>query len=372
LRIVHCFRSPVGGIFRHVRDLCEAQVAAGHEVGIVCDSTTGGAFEDQLFAEIGAKLSLGVTRTPMQRHVGPGDIGAAWRTLQIIRRMNPEVLHGHGAKGGAYARLFGTALRMSGRTVARFYSPHGGSLHYDANTRTGRFFFGLEAMMERFTDHIFFVSRYEQDAYERKVGAPRVPTSLIYNGLRSSEFEPVVDVPDAADFLYVGMMRDLKGPDLFIAALKETERRAGRALRAVMVGDGDDLPKYIAQAKALGFGGRITFHPAMPAREAFALGRVMVVPSRAEAMPYIVLEALAAGKLLVATAVGGIPEIFGENTPVLVFPSVASLAEKMTAALQDETAYRRLMPADREVRARFGADVMADRIEAVYRETLRG
>ena len=49
LRIVHCFRSPVGGIFRHVRDLTEAQVAAGHLVGIVCDSTTGGDFEERLF-----------------------------------------------------------------------------------------------------------------------------------------------------------------------------------------------------------------------------------------------------------------------------------------------------------------------------------
>ncbi|MCC6203462.1 MAG: glycosyltransferase family 1 protein, partial [Hyphomicrobiales bacterium] len=48
LRIVHCFRSPVGGIFRHVRDLTEAQVAAGHQIGIVCDSTTGGAYEEQL------------------------------------------------------------------------------------------------------------------------------------------------------------------------------------------------------------------------------------------------------------------------------------------------------------------------------------
>ena len=46
LRIVHCFRSPVGGIFRHVRDLTDAQIAAGHEVGIICDSTTGGDYED--------------------------------------------------------------------------------------------------------------------------------------------------------------------------------------------------------------------------------------------------------------------------------------------------------------------------------------
>ena len=85
MRIVHCFRSPVGGIFRHVRDLVDAQVAAGHEVGIVCDSSTGGAYEEQLFDGVKAKLSLGLHRVAMQRHIGPGDIIAAWRTFRIIK-----------------------------------------------------------------------------------------------------------------------------------------------------------------------------------------------------------------------------------------------------------------------------------------------
>ena len=62
LRIVHLFRSPVGGIFRHVRDLVEAQHAAGHLVGIVCDSSTGGEYEDRLFDTIRPKLALGLQR----------------------------------------------------------------------------------------------------------------------------------------------------------------------------------------------------------------------------------------------------------------------------------------------------------------------
>ena len=150
LRIVHCFRSPVGGIFRHVRDLAQAQVAAGHAVGIVCDSTTGGEFEERLFDEMKEILALGVWRTPMQRHVGPGDIAAAWRTYRIIKELKPDVLHGHGAKGGVYARMFGSLLRVSRSRVARLYSPHGGSLHYDEGTLTGKLFFGLERLMERF------------------------------------------------------------------------------------------------------------------------------------------------------------------------------------------------------------------------------
>ncbi|MBL8581043.1 MAG: glycosyltransferase family 4 protein [Rhizobiaceae bacterium] len=370
MRIVHCFRSPVGGIFRHVRDLTEAQVAAGHSVGIICDSTTGGDFEEQLFAALQPKLALGVRRTPLQRHIGPGDLAAAWRSYRIINELRPDVLHGHGAKGGVYSRLFGSLLRVSRSRVARLYSPHGGSLHYDENTRTGRVFFGLERLMEHFTDHILFVSEYERQTFRRKIGEPKPPNSLVYNGLRPSEFEPVHPGPDAVDLLYIGMMRDLKGPDLFIDAMALAEREMAMPLKAVMVGAGDDLPRYQEQVRRLGLQDRVTFLKPMPARDAFGLARLIVVPSRAEAMPYIVLEALAAGMPMIATAVGGIPEIFGEGSRALVEPEASSIAGRMVEALRDPVAFRTEMPSEAYLRQRFGVDVMAARIQEAYLESL--
>lgn len=366
LRIVHCFRSPVGGIFRHVRDLTEAQVAAGHSVGIVCDSTTGGEFEERLFEGMRHLLALGVQRTPMQRHVGPGDIASAWRSYRIIKELKPDVIHGHGAKGGTYARLFGSLLRVSRSRVARLYSPHGGSLHYDETTRTGKLFFTLERNMARFTDCLLFVSDYERQAYCRKVGEPPILNALVYNGLRPAEFEPVPDDPDAADLLYIGMMRDLKGPDIFIDALAKAETALARPVGAVMVGDGDDLPSYKERVERLGLSERVRFLPPMPARQAFAKARLVVVPSRAEAMPYIVLETLAAGKPMIASAVGGIPEIFGAASAALVEPNPDSVGDKMHEALADLAAYRRQMPDLAALKARFGADVMAAEIEKAY------
>src|SRR6185436_11835157 len=99
LRIVHCFRSPVGGLFRHVRDLAEAQQAAGHEVGMVADSNTGGPFEEAIFARVAPTLALGLTRLPMNRHIAPSDAITTWRLVRQVRALNPDVLHGHGAKG---------------------------------------------------------------------------------------------------------------------------------------------------------------------------------------------------------------------------------------------------------------------------------
>jgi glycosyltransferase involved in cell wall biosynthesis len=367
LRIVHCFRSPVGGIFRHVRDLVDAQVAAGHQVGIVCDSTTGGAFEETLFKAVESRLSLGLTRVAMQRHIGPGDLLAAWRTFKVIKGLRPDVLHGHGAKGGVYARVFGSLLRVFRSRVARLYSSHGGSLHYDEDTLTGKVFFRIESLLERMTDHLLFVSRYELTTYARKVHAPRVPFSVIYNGLQSNEFEPSVLNPGAADFLFIGMMRDLKGPDIFIDAFARACDLTGQKLAAVMIGDGEDRQKYLAQTQALGLSEQIAFHMPMPARDAFPMARAIVVPSRAEAMPYIVLEALAAGKPMIASAVGGIPEIFGAGSYALIRPDAGELAAKMAAFVSDASRLQSAMPKVSDMKAKFGADVMAREIEARYR-----
>lgn len=372
LRIVHCFRSPVGGIFRHVRDLAHAQAAAGHLVGIVCDSSTGGDYEDRLFDQISGTLALGIHRTPMQRHVGPGDIAAAYRTYRLIKQLQPDILHGHGAKGGVYSRLFGSLLRVSRSRVARLYSPHGGSLHYDGGTLMGKAIFAAERVMDRCTDHLFFVSGYEERVFSQNVGKPRAPYSIVYNGLGESEFIAVPPAPDAADFLYIGMMRDLKGPDIFIDAIARAEQALGRTLSAMMVGDGDDLPRYQDQIARLGLGDRFTFHPPMPARQAFALARAIVVPSRAEAMPYIVLEALGAGMPMIATSVGGIPEIFPKDSPALSRPDPGEIAERMAKLLADPPAWRALMPTTAELKAKFGVEVMARSIEREYFRVLEG
>lgn len=367
LRIIHCFRSPVGGIFRHVRDLINIHSAQGHEIGIFCDSLTGGAHEERLFEEIKPKLALGLTRIPMRRTITPGDLTAFYRSYKHFKDLQPDVLHSHGAKGGAYARIIGSVLRVSGSRVARLYCPHGGSIHYDANSMKGKLFFTLERTMERLTDCLIFVSDYEQQGYRKKIGIPRCPTRLVYNGLGEAEFEPVAASKGAADFLYIGMMRDLKGPDVFLRALARL-KASGRKVTAHFVGDGPDQARYQTMIGDLGLDENVTVHDAMPARQAFALARTVVVPSRAESMPYIVLEAIAAQKPVICTDVGGIPEIFAGESGRLVEPgSDAALAEAMMAALDDrnQTALAKKMRG--ALRERFSVEVMARDVMEAYR-----
>jgi glycosyltransferase involved in cell wall biosynthesis len=107
----------------------------------------------------------------------------------------------------------------------------------------------------------------------------------------------------------------------------------------------------------------------LPARTAFARGKLMIVPSRAESLPYVVLEAAAAGLPLIATGVGGIAEIFGPDSGVLVPPgNPAALAEAIGRALR-EPAEAAVLATRLQVRVHenFSIDAMTDAVLAAYR-----
>jgi glycosyltransferase involved in cell wall biosynthesis len=116
----------------------------------------------------------------------------------------------------------------------------------------------------------------------------------------------------------------------------------------------------------------ILFAGVKPAREAFTLGRILVVPSRAESLPYIVLEAAAAGLPLIATRAGGIPEIFGPQAAELVTPGdPAALAQAIAAAFKNPDAKRQAAQRlQTRIREHFSVDAMTNTILAAYKETL--
>jgi glycosyltransferase involved in cell wall biosynthesis len=371
LRIVHVARAPVGGVFRHISDLATAQAAAGHAVGLVCDSTTGGAFEAAAISALSSRLALGAFRLPMRRGVSPTDLDTVRKLLSHISDLSPDVIHGHGAKGGVYGRLIGSWLGRK-RPVARIYAPHGGSLHYDANSCEGRFYFAIERALERCTDALVHVSAYEADTYRRKVGVPRCRSVVIRNGLRAGEFAPVALTADARDLLYLGAFRDLKGTDVFLQAIARLATRHGRNASAHLIGPADSDRDYAAMAHGLGIADRVAFHPPMPAREAFSRARVVVMPSRGESMPYVVLEAIAADKPIVATNVGGIPEIFGPRADELVPAGDAdALADAIEGVLADPAGAARDAAARRDwLQPRFSIAAKQVDIDRLYRDCL--
>jgi glycosyltransferase involved in cell wall biosynthesis len=366
LRILHVLRSPVGGLFRHVIDVVRGQTARGHQVGIVCDSLTGGDRAAQILPELSGELPLGVSRIPMARHLGFGDIAAARHVAQVVARARPDIVHGHGAKGAAYARL-----AVSSGGPLRVYTPHGGSLLFQPGTAVGRFYLTLEKILNGRTDLFLFESAFIERLYRAKVGEPHAIWRIVPNGVGLDEFAPVPLRPDATDILYIGELRTLKGVDVLLTAIAKLRAR-GTALTATIVGAGDAREDLKRQARDSGLENDVRFLPPTPAREAFALGRIMVVPSRAESFPYIVLEAAAAGKELVATHVGGIPDMYGPLADRLIPPDDSDALERaLMKAVNDPETMRAFAGLLRErVQTNFCLDDMVDGGIDAYRAAL--
>ncbi|MDI3471662.1 MAG: Glycosyltransferase [Pseudolabrys sp.] len=359
MKILHVLRAPIGGLFRHVFDLAEGQAERGHDIGIIADCSRTNAVSERMIAALTPRLTLGFSRVAIPRAPGLGDARAVAHVARRVYATGAEVIHGHGAKGGALARLVPAT-----HPVLRVYTPHGGSLHDAVGNR-------MHILMERVlkwrSDLCLFESAYSADMYRRKIGSPKGHVRVVHNGVRLAEFEPVRPGPNPADFVFVGEMRELKGVDLLIEAI-DALRGEGIMATAALVGDGPQLPSYRERVTSLGLDRQIVFPGSLPARQAFALGRTVVVPSRAESLPYIVLEAAAAEKPVIAARVGGIPEIFGRQSDRLISAGrMEPLRDALRDAMEsDQVAATLARDLCARVRRKFSAGAMIDAVLDAY------
>ncbi|MGN8548188.1 glycosyltransferase family 4 protein [Bradyrhizobium sp. 13971] len=364
LRILHVVRAPVGGIIRHILDVANGQIERGHHVGIVADSLTGGARADAALAEIEPRLKLGVRRVAIRREPRFADFMVWAHIAGLIRKLKPDVVHGHGAKAGAYVRL-----RRRSSKVIRVYTPHGGSLHYPLDTWKGRFYSQLERTLMNSTDLFLFESAFARDTYQRTVGKPAGLVRCVFNGVTAEEFEPVPRADDATDVAYVGEFRRIKGADLLIDAVAKL-RAEGKPVTLTLGGDGEEFERLKEQVKRLSLGEAVRFIGHVKARFGFSKGSLLVVPSRGDSMPYVVIEAGAAGVPMIAADVGGIPEIFDTHTDALFAPSNAgAMADAIKAALDDPAATAARAERLRErISEHFSQSAMVEGVLAGYRD----
>jgi glycosyltransferase involved in cell wall biosynthesis len=364
LRILHAVRAPVGGIFRHILDLANGQADRGHHVGIVADSLTGGERAETALNEIAPRLKLGVHRMAIHREPLPSDVLVWARFARLIRRLKPDVLHGHGAKAGAFIRLKGRS-----KTTIRVYTPHGGSLHYKLDTPKGAFYARLERALMNNTDLFLFESAFARNTYQRTIGIPRGLVRCVFNGVTADEFDPIVKAEDATDVVYVGEFRHIKGADLLIDAVARL-RADGRPVTLTLAGDGEESAALKAQVHKLGLNEAVRFIGHVKARYGFSKGNLLVVPSRGDSMPYVVIEAAAAGIPMMAANVGGIPEIFGEQTEALFAPNiVTAMADAIEIALEDPAAALARAKSLRErIFLHFSQKAMVEGVLAGYRD----
>jgi len=290
----------------------------------------------------------------------------ALRELMLDAR--PDVVHTHGyradVQAGAVARRLGVA------TVATVHGFTGGAWR-------NHLYEWLQQRSLRRSDAVVAVSRPLVERLRRGgVEASRLHLLLNAWGGRGAarerdEARGRLGLPrDAFVIGWVGRLSHEKGADVLLEALARTRERAGLAC---VIGDGPERAALEARAGQLGLASRVRWCGAVPdAGSLFAAFDVFALSSRTEGTPMVLFEAMEAGVPIVATAVGGVPDVVGDDEAWLVPPEdPGELSRALDAARVDLGAAERKVEASRRrLTARFGLDPWLDAYERIYAQVI--
>lgn len=292
-----------------------------------------------------------------------------WRGLRrLIRELEPDLIHVHGAR----AALPITAARArSGPALV--YSVHG--YHFPAKAGGAR---SLAMLAERWcsarAETTIFVCEHDRtlaDHFGILKHCRHHP--VIRNGVETESL-PRRAADAGGPLVFAGRLVDQKNPIMLVEVLSLLR---GEDVRLLVIGDGPLEAEMRARAEALGVLGRIEFRGALPheaALEAIARGAVLLLPSLWEGLPIVLLEAMAIGVPVVASAVGGIPEVVEhEGTGLLVDRHVPErYAEAVRRLLHEPDLRARITTgARRLVAERFSWAAVRQAFLETYRQALR-
>jgi len=331
-----------------------------------------------LSREEGARMRfLGDLRTPIDPlH----DSRALLKLIRIARAFKPDVVHTHTAKAGFLGRQAALAVRPRPVIVHTY---HGHVLEGYFGAAKSRLYLELERALARVSDRLVGVSEATVDDLVRLGVAPRerftvLPLGLDLaplaepddGGLRERTREELGVKRDETLLVFVGRVVPIKRLDVLLGALAQAGE-SGPRLRLALVGDGEERPGLEALAGELGIERDVLFLGyRRELRPIFAAADVAVLSSDNEGTPVSLIEAGAAGLPAVATDVGGVGEVVGEQTGILVPPGdPAALAGALRQMADDPERRRTYGRAARSrVTGRYGAARLIGDVDALYRE----
>ena len=352
---------PYGGVIAHVVDLVEGLLQHDVELNVACPP------ESATWHEL--ERMDGVVLHPIKppRRPAPADLSTLATLVPLVRRM--DIVHAHSSKAGFLARL---AARLTGRQRRCIFSPHGWSF-WAARGAEARVYTALERRAAHWCRNLVALSAAERDAGLSAGVGQASQYRVIPNGIDVGRF---ADEPRPAPnrIVTIGRLAPPKRTDLLLRAFAEVRRHRPEA--ELYIGDGPDR----AQVEALVTELRLRDHvkllgtrPDVPAL--LSRAACFVLASDYEGCPLSVIEAMAAAVPVVATGVGGVPELVEDARTGLVVPAgdAAGLANAIGALLADPGLARAMGAAGRLVaRSRLSRERMVGELLQLYEEAHAG
>jgi glycosyltransferase involved in cell wall biosynthesis len=376
-------RLNMGGPTLHVSYLSAGLRERGYETMLVAGTVGQG---EQSMAYVADELGVPVVTIPhLHREISPvRDLLATWRLARIIRIERPTILHTHTAKAGAVGRA---AALLAGRSRPPIivHTFHGHVLRgYFGRFWTGVFRL-LERLLARITDALVAVSPEVRDELVALGVAPASKFRVIRLGIEldnrvssdgsaRAETRRTMGVPEARFVVgWIGRMTGVKRTDVVLKGFRALRDNGVDAILC-MVGDGPDRAAVEQLAGELGIVRDCLFAGYQEdVGPFFAAFDVFVLPSGNEGTPVTAIEALATGCPVVATRVGGVPDVVDDGVDgFLVAPgAVQELAARLAELARDPELRVRMGAAGRErMRTRYAVDRLVDDVDRLYRELL--
>jgi glycosyltransferase involved in cell wall biosynthesis len=376
-------RLNMGGPALHVAYLTAGLRERGYDTTLVAGSLARG--EDSM-AFVADELGVNVVRIDeLGREISPlRDVIATIRLARLIRRERPQILHTHTAKAGTVGRV-AALLAGSRRPPIVVHTFHGHVLHGYFGPVRSLLFRALERWLAARTTALVAVSPQVRDDLVALRVAPRERFVVVRLGIElaervAAEKDGRLDSrrhlgipPDRFAVGWIGRMTAVKRTDDVLRAFKEL-RDGGVDACLCMVGDGPDRESLERRAHELGVVRDTLFlgyqEDVAPYYAAFD---ALVLPSGNEGTPVSAIEALAAGRPVVATRVGGVPDVVrdGEDGFLVEPGATDELAERLARLACDPELRRRMGDAGRaRVLPRYAVDRLVDDIDRLYRALL--
>jgi glycosyltransferase involved in cell wall biosynthesis len=382
LRVVHVIaRLNVGGAALSVIELAAEQRQRGHDVMVVAGTLAPGEDSMEYLAQ---ERGVPVRALPsLQRELSPRRDAAAVRALRrLLRERRPQVLHTHTAKAGATGRL-AALLAGRARPPAILHTFHGHVLSGYFSPRRERVFRGIERTLARGASTLIAVSdEVRDDLVEMRVAPAEriavVPYGFDLSALGGDDKRPErraeLGLGDGTFLVgFAGRLTAIKRP-LDLVRTIAAVRAEGVDAALVVVGDGPERAGVEALAAELGVAERcrlVGYRRDM--QEWYSAFDAFLLVSQNEGTPVVAIEALAAGRPVVATDAGGTRTVVEHGRSGFLAPvgDTDALAARLAELARDPALARRLAEhGAADVRARFSLGRMADDIEALYRQAL--
>lgn len=307
---------------------------------------------------------------------GPFSIGVARRLARRVGNEGAQILHTHDYKTNI---LGGLAARRPDRGLPWVATVH---LHTQG-TRRLKLYRAIDLFLLRLADRVVTVSR-DQRRMLLERGVDRHRIALVPNVIDAVAFQAAADERGAVrarlglDALapvitLVGRLAPQKGVDLFLSAVRDVRQQHPEA-RCLVVGHGPERERLEARARELELDGAVRFLGyRADVASILAASDLVAMPSREEGLPVVLLEAMASGKPVVASRVGGIPDLVRDGeTGLLINPALPSeLSEELLGLLADPARAQRIGEAARRYVGRHcSPERAARRLASIYRTVL--